>query len=261
MRGAPPIKVVRVGEHRQRGGGRGARRGTWSALIVVSVLAVGCAVVAGLAASVAAAELTRGPDAAEIQRASAEEIARRWQIWPAERIFPATLPYVTEQGGTERARRVGISSRADCLAAVDARLRATFRQAGCRAVLRATYLDALQGVVVTIGVAAFPDTASASAAHAAFPRGGRPSPGLRALAFPGTVADRFTAAGRQHGYARHSGPYVVAVTAGQVDGRPARAVGRQRETFFSFTADLADGVLRNLVTPVVPDCSAKEWLC
>lgn len=253
---------MQVGEHRERrGGGRRARPGAWSALVVVTVLAVGCALVAGLAAGVAGAELTRGPDAAEIQRASAEEIARRWQVWPAERIFPAALPYATEQGGSERARRVGVSSRADCQAAVDAPLRATFRQAGCRAVLRATYLDALQGIVVTIGVAAFPDNASAARAHAAFPRAGRPSPGLRALSFPGTVADRFTAAGRQHGHARQSGPYVVAVTAGQVDGRPARAVGRQRETFFSFTVDLADGVLRNLVTPVMPDCLAKEWRC
>lgn len=261
MSGGTPVKVMQVGEHWERSGGRAPRPRSWSALVVVAMLAVGCAIVAGFAGSVAGAELTRGPDAAELQRASAEEIARRWQVWPVKRIFPATLPYVTEQGGQERARRVGVSSRTDCQAAVDARLRPVFRAAGCRAVLRATYLDALQGVVVTIGVAAFPDAASAARAHAAFPRAGQPSPGLRALSFPRTVADRFTAAGRQHGYARQEGPYVVAVTAGQVDGRPARAVGHQRETLFAFTADLADGVLRNLVTPVVPDCTAEEWVC
>lgn len=257
---AEPEAARRPGKTRT--GPRPPRRSrAWPLVVVTAVVAMLCAVVAGVAASAAGSELTRGPDAAEIQRASAEEIARRWQVWPAERIFPATLSYVTEQGGSERARRVGVSSRTDCQAAVDARLRAALRAAGCRAVLRATYLDALQGVVITVGVAAFPDQASAVAAHAAFPRGGRPAPGLRALAFPGTVTDRFTAAGRQHGYARQGGPYVVAVTAGQVDGRPARAVGRQRETLFAFTADLADGVLRALITPVPPDCAAEEWLC
>jgi hypothetical protein len=90
---------------------------------------------------------------------------------------------------------------------------------------------------------------------------GKPSPGLRALAFPGTVADRFTAAGRQHSYARQAGPYIVVITAGQVDGRPARAVGRQRDTLFTFTSDLADRVLKTIATPVAPDCSAKEWSC
>ncbi|MEV5411672.1 hypothetical protein AB0K60_22890 [Thermopolyspora sp. NPDC052614] len=250
--GAPPRPA--------RGGSRSRSR-AWPAVVVSAVLALLCAVVAGIAASTAGAEMTRGPDAAEIQRATADEIARRWQVWPADRIFPPTLSYVTEQGGSERARRVGVSSRTECAAAVDARLRAPLRAAHCRAVLRATYLDALQGVVVTIGVAAFPDSASAAAAYAAFPRAGRPSPGLRALAFPGTVTDRFTAAGRQHGYARQAGPYVVAVTAGQVDGRPARAVGRQRATLFAFTTDLADGVLRTLVTPARLDCAAEEWLC
>ncbi|GGL08788.1 hypothetical protein Sme01_12630 [Sphaerisporangium melleum] len=233
----------------------------WPPLVVASALTLVCAVVAGVSAGAAGAELTRGPSAAEIRRASAEETARRWQAWPAGKIFPATLPYVSEQGGGEYARRVGISSRTDCSAAVDAALRIAMRDAGCRAVLRATYLDALQGVVVTVGVAAFPDQASALKARAAFPPGGVPSPGLRALAFPRTVADRFTAASRQASSIAHAGPYVVVTTAGQVDGRPARAVGRQRGTIFSFASDLAERVLATLTAPARPDCAGKDWQC
>lgn len=233
----------------------------WPSLVVATTLTLTCAVVAGVSVGAAGAELTRGPSAAEIQQASAEETARRWQTWPAGKIFPVLLPYVAEQGGRENARRVGISSRIDCAAAVDAPLRTALKAAGCEAVLRATYLDALQGVVVTIGVAAFPDQASALVARAAFPPGGLPSPGLRALAFPRTVADRFTAVARQASSLAQAGPYLVLTTAGQVDGRPARSVGRQRSTIFSFTSDLEERVLISLATPARPDCAGKDWQC
>ncbi|GAA3822786.1 hypothetical protein GCM10022226_49080 [Sphaerisporangium flaviroseum] len=228
---------------------------------MASALTLICAVVAGVAGGVAGAELSRGPSAAEIQQASSEETARRWQVWPAGKIFPSTLRYVAEQGGEESARRVGISTRTDCAAAVDAALRTALKTAGCRAVLRATYLDALQGVVVTIGVAAFPDQASALAARAAFPPGGVPSPGLRALAFPQTVADRFSAAARQASSLAQAGPYLVITTAGQVDGRPARSVGHQRSTIFAFTSDLEERILTTLATPARPDCAGKDWQC
>ncbi|MEU9888337.1 hypothetical protein [Sphaerisporangium sp. NPDC051011] len=227
----------------------------------VGVMALIFAVVAGVAGGAAGAELTRGPSAAEVQQASHEEMARRWQSWPAGKVFPPLLPYVAEQGGQENARRVGISSRTDCSAAVDVELRAALKAARCRAVLRATYLDALQGVVVTIGVAAFPDQASALRARAAFPPGGVPSPGLRALAFPRTVADRFTASARQASSLAQAGPYLVIATAGQVDGRPARSVGRQRSTIFAFTTDLEERIVRTLATPARPDCAGKDWQC
>ncbi|GII80266.1 hypothetical protein Sru01_52480 [Sphaerisporangium rufum] len=234
---------------------------TWPALLTASALTLLCAIAAGLAGGVAGAELTRGPSATEIRQAAAEETARRWSAWPAGRIFPARLPYAAEQGGQEYAHRVGISSRTDCAAAVDARLRGAMKAAGCRAVLRATYLDALQGVVVTIGVAAFPDQASALAARAAFPPGAAPAPGLRALAFPHTVSDRFTAVARQSASLVQAGPYLVLATAGQVDGRPARSVGRQRTTIFAFVADLQQRILTTLVTPARPDCARAEWEC
>lgn len=242
-------------------GGSAATR-VWL-LVIASALTLVCAVVAGVAASAAGAELTRGPSAAELANASRAEMARRWQTWPLGRIFPEVLAYSAEQGGREQATRVGISSETRCEAAVDAALRPALHAAGCRAILRATYLDALQGVVVTIGVGAFPDETAALRAKAAFPASERPSPGLRALAFPGTVTDRFTADGRQVGSVRQAGPYLVLTTVGQVDGRPAHAVGEQRPTMFAFAVDMADAILAELVTPRLPDCTAdpREWLC
>ncbi|WP_307827501.1 hypothetical protein [Planomonospora sp. ID82291] len=237
------------------------RRRARSALVAASALTLTCAAVAGVAASAAGAELVRGPSAAELDRAAAAEVARRWRVWPAGKVFPATVRYSAEQGGTERARRVGISPETDCDRAVDAALREALTRAGCRGILRATYLDALQGVVLTVGVAAFPGEARAASAAAGLPRGGRPSPGLRALAFPGTVADRFTQAGRQASTVRAGGPYLVMVTAGRADGRPAKTAGRQRPTLFAFTGDIADRILADLSAPARPDCSAPGWRC
>ncbi|GIH98885.1 hypothetical protein [Planobispora takensis] len=237
------------------------RRRVWPALVAASALTLSCAVVAAVAASTAGAELTRGPSAGELRRAAAEEVARRWQVWPSGRIFPARVRYSAEQGGQEQARRVGISPETRCDRAVDARLREPLRRAGCRAILRATYLDALQAVVITVGVAAFPDDEGAAAAKAALPKGGRPSPGLKALAFRGTVTDRFTAAGRQTSSARRSGPYLVMITIGQTDGRPAKTVGEQRPTMFAFADDIAVQILAGVSTPVPPDCHSREWRC
>ncbi|GII93055.1 hypothetical protein Ssi02_32860 [Sinosporangium siamense] len=229
---------------------------------MASALTLICAVVAGVAAGAAGTELTRGPSTDELRRASAEEVARRWWVWPAGRIFPETLAYSAEQGGEEQAARVGISPDTRCASALDRALRTALAKAGCQGVLRATYLDALQGVLVTVGVVAFPNEHAAVRARAALPHSGKPSPGLRALAFPGTVSDRFTSQGRQAGSVRQAGPYVVLTTAGQIDGRPARAVGQQRPGMFAFAPDLGERVLAVLSRPQMPDCGeAREWRC
>lgn len=233
----------------------------WPALVAASVLTVVCAVAAGVAASAAGTELTRGPTQTELAAAAKREVAGRWQSWQAGKVFPTTIEYSAEQGGEELARRVGISPRTGCAQAVDKKAAKALRKAGCRAVLRATYLDALQGVVVTVGVVALPDELRAVQAKAAFPQAGRPVPGLRPLAFPGTVAHRFTTDVRQSSSVRQAGPYLVLTTAGQVDGRPARAVGEQRPAIFAFAAEVSERILAELSAPAVPDCSAKEWRC
>ncbi|MFD1940279.1 MULTISPECIES: hypothetical protein [Nonomuraea] len=228
---------------------------------MTSALALICAITAGVAASASGAELTRGPTQAELEAAAKREVADRWRSWPAGKIFPATITYVAEQGGKEKAHRVGISASTDCVSAVDRKAAATLRRAGCEAVLRATYLDELQGVVVTVGVLALPDELRAVRAKKAFPISGRPVPGLRPVAFQGTVTERFTPQGRQTASVRQAGPYVVLTTAGQVDGRPARAVGGQRPAVFAFAADLGERVLVELSTPRMPDCGSKAWRC
>ncbi|MGI5273662.1 hypothetical protein ACQEUU_31280 [Nonomuraea sp. CA-218870] len=232
----------------------------WPILTVASALTLVCAVAAGVAASSAGFELTRGPTAAELKAAAQREVAQRWRTWEAGRVFPATPPYSAEQGGRERARRLGISPRTGCAEAVDAEAAPALADAGCRAVLRATYIDALRGVLVTVGVVALPDEARAVRAKAVFPAGGAPVPGLRPLAFRGTVADRFTPSVRQQGSVRQSGPYLVLTTAGQVDGRPARAA-EQRPAVFAFATEISERILADLSRPRMPDCAAGEWQC
>ncbi|AQZ68893.1 unnamed protein product [[Actinomadura] parvosata subsp. kistnae] len=229
--------------------------------MVASALTLICAVAAGVAGSAAGTELTRGPTAAELRAAAEREVADRWRTWPTGRIFPATLPYSAEQGGRERASRIGISPRTSCGDSVDTPAVPALREAGCRGVLRATYIDALRGVLVTIGVVALRDELNAVRAKSAFADTGKPSPGLRPLAFRGTLADRFTAAVRQAGSVRQAGPYLVLTTAGQVDGRPADAAGEPRPAIFAFATELSEHVLTELSTPRMPDCGSQEWQC
>ncbi|MFI6482598.1 hypothetical protein ACIBH1_32015 [Nonomuraea sp. NPDC050663] len=233
----------------------------WPSLIAASALAVICAVAAVVAANVAASELTRGPTLAELESAADGEVAERWRTWPSGRIFPSTLVYTAEQGGEEKAKRVGISPATGCTAAVDKKARKALSETGCRAALKATYLDALGGVVVTVGVLVLPDELRAERAASLFSQGGDPVPGLRALAFKSTVADRFTDAGRQAGSVRQAGPYVVMTTAGQVDGRTAKSIGGSRPSIFAFASELGERVLAALSRPGVPACGEQEWQC
>jgi hypothetical protein len=240
----------------------------------------------------ARAELTRPPTAAERSAAAAAEVAGRWRAWPAGRIFPAGLRYTTALRTTETARRVGISPGSGCPASVTATVGGRELLAGCRAALRATYADQLQGVVYTIGVLAFTGPPAAAAfirglaarpdSRPAGPPGrgtgipGRlheragftvlgteksPWYGLRALAVPGTAGARFTDAARQVMTGRQRGPYVVLAVAGYADGRPAAAIGQLRFTIFRPARRLAAEVLGPLSTTPAVTCARPEWLC
>jgi hypothetical protein len=237
-------------------------------MIVAVVL--GCCYLATTAAALtgAWASLNRKPTNAELQRAANTEVARRWQAWPAGRIFPERLAYSLRGGHSEFAARQGISAATTCDAAVDAELAAILRRHGCRGVLRATYADQLQGVVVTVGVVAFADPWRADRALREIPatpqpdrsRGVRPS--LHAVAFPGTAAARFTDPARQDRTIDRGGPYVVLTTSGQADGRPATAVTKERPGApFALAPQLGRQVARLLSTQALPDCSSREWRC
>jgi hypothetical protein len=221
-----------------------------------------CLVAAVLAGGAAIAQQTRRPTVAERAAAAATAVARRWRTWPAGRIFPATLGYTTTLLNTGTARRVGISPDDQCAAALDPALAGPARRDGCRAGLRASYVDELQGVVYTTGVLAFPSPAKARTFDRRLPSARRPAGGLRALAFPGTAAARFADDARQTVIARQDGPYVLLTVAGYADGRSAAATGQYNKMAFAAAGQLAHAILAPLNRPAVVDCAAtRQWSC
>jgi len=233
-----------------------ARQWTWVALAA----AIGYLLLSAVSVIGVVRELNREPTAAELRRAADVEVARRWRAWPAGRIFPERLAYRTGDEETEYATRVGISPQTDCTAAVEPPVAEVLRRHGCRAVLRATYTDQLEGVVVTIGVVAFPDQQAAYRARQEIPGS---ATALRAVPFPGTAAARFTDKARQAGTAERGGPYLVLTTAGQSDGRPARAVAGKEPPgdLFGLVPQLGHTLAQTLSTRALPDCSDRDWRC
>jgi hypothetical protein len=239
-----------------------ARRRLW--LVVALVTAVGYLVVGVLATARVYWEFHRKPTRNEVARAAAEEVRNRWRTWPVERIFPATVPYTSEHGSIEQAQRVGIAPETGCAAGIDPAAAAAINRHGCRALLRATYVDQLQGIVLTVGLAALADERSADRAMRAVTpadptRGGA---FLRALAIPRTVGARFDDASRQYFSAWRAGPYVVLTVAGQTDGRPAAAVRHRRVGAFLLAPEVAGNIGAALALQAEPDCARKqEWTC
>ncbi|MGI5167604.1 hypothetical protein ACQEU3_24960 [Spirillospora sp. CA-253888] len=231
-----------------------------SRTVVAVLAAAGCLAVLGAAALRLTGELTRDPTAAERADAQAAEVAARYRTWPAGRLFPATLPYTLDMGSAEQASRIGIDPATRCDAAVDPQLSGSLTSRGCLAVLRATYLDQLQGLAVTVGVVVFPDERAAREAVPWFPVPG-PRPGLRTLPFEGSPAARFGDTARQAAAVRRRGPYLVAATVGYADGRPAIGARQQQNDLAALGPQLADAVLKPLAAPGRVECGAPEWTC
>jgi hypothetical protein len=225
-----------------------------------ALLAAACLVVAVALGTRAWADQTRAPTAAERAAASAAAVAGRWRTWPAGRIFPGTIGYVSDVLTQEKAQRAGISPADGCPAALEGVLAAVAQRDGCRAALRATYLDQLQGVAYTTGVLVFPTPGRAAAfAHAV---AWNPLPaGLRAYSLTGTAIARFGDPARQSAVAEQSGPYVVLTVAGYADGRPASATGQRRPAIFAPARQVAQEILAPLSRPVKVNCASREWTC
>ncbi|MFB4312661.1 hypothetical protein [Actinomadura sp. 21ATH] len=244
----------------------GLRARQWMA---VAAALAGCYLMtSGVALTGSWALMNREPTNAELQQAALAEVARRWQVWPAGRIFPERVAYSRGGGESEFATRVGIAPQTACDTAVDQEYAPVLRRHGCRGVLRATYTDQLQGVVVTVGVAAFPDQWKADKAFRELPpnadpdRSGGVRPAVRAAAFPGTAAARFTDAARQERGTDRGGPYVMLTTAGYADGRPAEVTTKKHPARpFLMAPQVARGIARPLSTQSLPDCSSREWRC
>ena len=230
-------------------------------MALIALAALCCLAVAVLAGRAAVAGQTRPPTPAERAAAAAAAVAERWRSWPAGRVFPAVLGYTTTLSSRATAHRVGISPDYRCAAALDAALDRPARQEGCRAGIRASYVDELDGVIYTTGVIAFPDGARAAAFTRRLPSARPPAAALRALALPGTASARFTAAARQTATARLDGPYVLLTVAGYADGRPAAATGEYDAPAFSAARQLAREILTPLNRPVVVDCARRQWSC
>ena len=237
------------------------RRRHWAVTLAVGIAATILLVAAVGAADRAHAELTRKPTPAELSAAAAFGEASRWQRWPAGQIFPAGLPYRTDLLNDETARRAGIAPGYGCAVAVDAALAALTRRYGCRAALRASYLDQPGGVVFTLGVLAFPDPRAAAGFFSHYSAGRSPVRGLHALTLPGTPVAAFADAARQAASASLHGPYVVLTVAGYADGRPAAATGERRPSAFAPATQLATEIGTPLAQPETVRCATRQWSC
>jgi hypothetical protein len=229
--------------------------------LATSLAAMCCLAVAIVAGTTARAELTSKPTSAELSAAAAVALADRWRSWPAGRIFPAELGYTTNLLTQETARRIGIEPQTACSAGVDAVLRRLAARNGCRAVLRATYVDQLQGVVYTVGVLAFASGRGAESFVRGLPPDRSGVIGLSALAFPGTASAAFSDAAREASTAQRQGPYVVLTVSGYADGRPAAATLEARGSVFGPATQLASQIIGPLTVPAVVNCRSPQWSC
>lgn len=256
--------------------GGGARRGRWrrrGATLVVLVLAV-----AGLAVSaigIAVQVLPRQFTATQQRQIEAWEIASRWQELTAAQIFPATvtysLPAATIQGTVPLsldAVRVGIAPQSSCAQGVTtAAAAAVLHRSGCKAVLRATYVDATKSYILTIGVAVLPTAAAALDASQGLSRtrlasheNGRAAQlaaGVQVVRFRGGTSVLYDYS-RQIAANFIAGPYLVMYAAGYADSRPQVRVSADpyADAEMTFLATgVAQTIARRLVAPpAVPHC-------
>ncbi|MFI6632108.1 hypothetical protein ACIBI7_24820 [Nonomuraea fuscirosea] len=159
---------------------------------------------------------------AEQNQYKQEEIARRWQAWPASGVFPEEVRYLGLDRAQQYARRVGIAPETECVKGVDASVAGVLQNHGCRTMLRATYIDQTASFVITVGVAVLKDEASRVSAAEELTQDDRV--GVLPVAFPGTVSERFGPDQRQRTGWVGAGPYLVFSTAGYADGRTRAAI-------------------------------------
>ncbi len=244
-----------------------------AAALVVLVLAVAGLAVSAIGISVQV--LPRRFTATQQHQIQAWEIASRWQELTAAQIFPATVTYSLSAGTLQDAvplsldaLRVGIAPQSTCARGVTtAAAAAVLRRSGCKAVLRATYVDATKSYVLTIGVAVLP-TASAAldAIHGLTQtrldshesrRATELAPGVLVVRFRGDAAALYDYS-RQIAANFRAGPYVVMYAAGYADSRPQVQVSADPYSDAEMTS-LATGVAQTIARrldaqPPVPRC-------
>ncbi|MBL1097376.1 hypothetical protein JK363_11950 [Streptomyces sp. 205] len=158
-----------------------------------------------------------------------------WRNEPADTLFPETLSVRenAQSQSTDRTRamwhRIGISEKSGCDEGLAGATAAEAKKLGCKAVLRATYVDPTGNTVATAGLIVFPKGDAAKTEMSTFFDAEKdkrnPLPGVKAYAVPGTAGARWSdqhsngSAGRS--VTELSIPCAVVASAGAVDGRKA----------------------------------------
>jgi hypothetical protein len=243
--------------------GRG--RGGWRLGVTLAALVLGLAGLVASATGIAGQVLPRRFTAVQAREIAAWETAKRWRTMPAGKIFPASvtyeLPAYDLTAGDKLplvADRVGIAAQTTCAAGSDPAAAQVLRADGCTAMLRATYADETDSLLVTIGVAVMTDAAAArSAADRVSHLHQQPS-GVRAAAFPDTLASAFGDQQRQLSLTDSNGPYLFLSAVGFADGRPAVPVtsdpyaDEEMTSFADGVSDVIEGLLGS--SPPPPRC-------
>jgi hypothetical protein len=234
----------------------GRRRGGWRFGITLTVLFVGTAGLAASAAGVSAQLLPRKFTSTQQQKIINWEAARRWRTLPAGKIFPAAIRYQLPAEALEAdaglpltAYRVGISPQTTCAMASDPAAARVLSAGHCSAVLRATYADETDSMLVTVGVAVMPGASAARSAAGVLSAGQELHPGVRAVAFRRTLAASFGDRERQLSWVTSAGPYLIMSTVGYADGRPQVPVASDPYIDQEMTS-LANGVADAVGAPL-----------
>jgi len=244
-----------------------------AATLVVLLVAVAGLVVS--AVGIADQVLPRQFTAAQRSQIESWEIASRWQELTAAQIFPATVTYSLSAGILQDtvplsldAVRIGIAPQSTCARGVTtAAAAAVLRRSGCKAVLRATYVDATKSYILTIGIAVLPTASAAldasqglTQAKLASHQSGHPTqlvPGVLVVRFRGGMSAQYDYS-RQIAANFTAGPYVVMYAAGYADSRPQVQVSEDPYSDAEMTS-LATGVAQTIehrldAPPAVPHC-------
>ena len=256
--GGPPGWAPPPSDHRFLARRRRTRR------LAIVALVLGGLGLAGFGIGAVVQVAPRKFTTAQQQQITDWEFGKRWRDLPAGAIFPASVSYPPSAALdddptlTLSARRVGVARQASCAAATDPAASAVLDRDGCSAILRATYIDATDSYVLTVGAAVLPGAANAATAARAISRAGGAGglgPAVHAVPFTGTPAAGFTDSRRQLSGVLSSGAYVVLYTVGYADSRPRQQVTADSYADGEMTsagAGVAREVLSVLAAPVPP---------
>ena len=230
-------------------------------ILAVTVLVLGGLGFIGFGIGAWVQVMPRKFTAGQRQQISDWELGKRWRVLTAGAIFPASASYPAPAELSDdpslmlSARRVGVAKQASCASATDPAAAAALDRDGCAAMLRATYVDATDSYVVTVGAAVLPGADKAASAARALAGADGARSAVHAVPVAGTPAEAFTDKRRQLSGVFSAGTYVVLYTVGYTGTRPSEPVTGDRytdEEMRSAGTGVAHDVLSVLAAPVPP---------